>query len=69
MTEYYFHVQGKRTWDETYEKPPQYNAYTEPWFDEKYAHIEHPTQQDALEYQTENLSLDRNMSCNWRDSN
>ena len=34
--------QGKRTWDETYEKPPKYNAYLEPWYDEKYAHAEVP---------------------------
>jgi len=36
------YLQGKRTWDETYEKPPQYNAFVEPWFDEKYSHMEHP---------------------------
>ena len=35
-------VQGKRTWDETYEKPPKYNSYLEPWYDEKYAHAEVP---------------------------
>jgi len=36
------YLQGKRTWDETYEKPPPYNAFIEPWFDEKYSHMEHP---------------------------
>jgi len=36
------YLQGKRTWDETYEKPPPYNAFVEPWFDEKYSHMEHP---------------------------
>ena len=27
-------LQGKRTWDETYEKPPKYNSYLEPWYDD-----------------------------------
>jgi len=36
------YLQGKRTWDETYEKPPKYHAYMEPWADEKYSHIEQP---------------------------
>ena len=36
------YLQGKRTWDETYEKPPKYNSYLEPWYDEKYAHAEVP---------------------------
>ena len=36
------YLQGKRTWDETYEKPPKYNSFLEPWFDEKYAHNEGP---------------------------
>ena len=35
-------LQGKRTWDETYEKPPKYNSFLEPWYDEKYAHAEVP---------------------------
>ena len=34
--------QGKRTWEETYEKPPKHNAFYEPWYDEKYAHMEAP---------------------------
>jgi len=34
------YLQGKRTWDETYEKPPKYNAFQEPWYDEKYSHVE-----------------------------
>jgi len=36
------YLQGKRTWEETYEKPPKHNAYLEPWYDEKYAHNESP---------------------------
>ena len=35
-------VQGKRTWEETYEKPPKHNAFYEPWFDEKCSHMEAP---------------------------
>eukprot|EP00091_Calanus_sinicus_P014184 TRINITY_DN3159_c0_g1_i1.p2 TRINITY_DN3159_c0_g1~~TRINITY_DN3159_c0_g1_i1.p2 ORF type:complete len:190 (-),score=43.36 TRINITY_DN3159_c0_g1_i1:91-660(-) len=35
------YLQGKRTWDETYEKPPKYHAYVEPWYNEKYGHGEH----------------------------
>ena len=38
------YIQGKRTWDETYEKPPHYNSYFEPWYNEKWSHIEHPQQ-------------------------
>eukprot|EP00090_Calanus_glacialis_P023376 TRINITY_DN3605_c0_g1_i1.p1 TRINITY_DN3605_c0_g1~~TRINITY_DN3605_c0_g1_i1.p1 ORF type:complete len:197 (-),score=42.23 TRINITY_DN3605_c0_g1_i1:103-693(-) len=34
------YLQGKRTWDETYEKPPKYHAYVEPWYNEKWAHVE-----------------------------
>eukprot|EP00092_Neocalanus_flemingeri_P022821 GFUD01024745.1.p1 GENE.GFUD01024745.1~~GFUD01024745.1.p1 ORF type:complete len:198 (+),score=38.92 GFUD01024745.1:79-672(+) len=34
------YLQGKRTWSETYEAPPKYHAYVEPWYDEKYAHME-----------------------------
>ena len=37
-----YFLQGKRTWDETYEKPPKYSSYLEPWYDEKYAHAEVP---------------------------
>ena len=36
--------QGKRTWEETYEKPPKHHAYLEPWYDEKYSHQEGPMQ-------------------------
>lgn len=38
------YLQGKRTWDETYEKPPKHHAYLEPWYDEKYSHSEGPMQ-------------------------
>jgi len=30
------YLQGKRTWDETYEPPPKAHAFVEPWFDPKY---------------------------------
>jgi len=36
------YLQGKRTWEETYEKPPKHNAYLEPWFDQKASHYEQP---------------------------
>merc|ERR1712122_82911 len=31
------YLQGKRTYAETYEAPPKAHAYTEPWFDAKFA--------------------------------
>jgi len=31
------YLQGKRTWNETYEPPPKAHAYVEPWFDPKFA--------------------------------
>ena len=37
-------LQGKRTWEETYEPPPKYNSFSEPWFDEKYSHMGGPMQ-------------------------
>eukprot|EP00088_Acartia_fossae_P025945 TRINITY_DN26720_c0_g1_i1.p1 TRINITY_DN26720_c0_g1~~TRINITY_DN26720_c0_g1_i1.p1 ORF type:complete len:200 (-),score=40.94 TRINITY_DN26720_c0_g1_i1:105-704(-) len=36
------YLQGKRTWDETYEKPPKHNAFLEPWYDESASHLEVP---------------------------
>lgn len=36
------YLQGKRTWEETYEKPPKHNAFYEPYFDEKCSHMEAP---------------------------
>lgn len=33
------YLQGKRSWDETYEAPPKSHAFKEPWFNEKYSHI------------------------------
>lgn len=38
------YLQGKRTWEETYEPPPKYNSFSEPWFDEKYSHMGGPMQ-------------------------
>jgi len=34
------YLQGKRTYAETYEAPPKAHAYTEPWFDAKFAHLQ-----------------------------
>jgi len=34
------YLQGKRTWDETYEPPPKAHAYVEPWYNPKFAAAE-----------------------------
>lgn len=36
------YLQGKRTWDETYEAPPKAHAFVEPWHDQKFANLHKP---------------------------